>query len=85
MTRTSTSSSRAKGRSARTDPVYRNCPLCQSPDIKLGSERLNLSRRDGSKVAVRVRRWGCPDCGERFLTGDSRRRLDHVLGLQPPV
>jgi len=35
-------------------------------------------------VSIRVGRWACPDCGERFLTSDSRRRLDAALGLRQP-
>lgn len=82
MTRTSTSSSRAKGRSARIEPTYRKCPLCGSGGIELGSEHLKVSRRNGRCVTVQVRRWRCPDCGESFLTRDSRRRLDQALGLR---
>ena len=63
--------------------MYSDCPLCGSPAIKLGSERLNLSRRDGEEVTIRVRRWACPDCGERLLTRDARRQLDLALSLQP--
>ncbi len=85
MSRASTSSSRARDRFDQTEPAYRNCPLCDSPDIKLGSERLTVSGHDGKHIRVQVRRWACPDCGERFLTQDSRRRLDLALGLRSPA
>ena len=76
-----TSSSRASGRSHPSERVYRRCPLCDGPNIKLSTERLTLSRRDGKDVRIRVRRWLCSDCQERFLTPDSRRRIDIALGL----
>jgi hypothetical protein len=56
--------------------------LCGSPEIALGAEQLTLSRRDGKRVRVRVRRWSCPNCREKFLTADSRRHLDAALGLK---
>ena len=81
MSRTSTSSSRASGRSRRTDRRYDACPLCGSRRITLGSERLEVAGRKGETVEVHVRRWACPECQESFLTANSRRKLDAALGL----
>jgi YgiT-type zinc finger domain-containing protein len=80
--KSSTSSSQAKDRSGHRDPEYRACPLCGSRKIALGTEQLTVDRR-GRQVSVQVERWACPNCGERFLTGESRRRLDIAAGLVP--
>jgi hypothetical protein len=79
---TSTFSSRAKGRSARAEPVYDKCPLCGSPDIKLGFERVEIERRPAQRIDLRVRSWACPKCGERFLTASARHQIDAALGLE---
>lgn len=57
------------------------CPLCGCPEIKLGFEHVDVRRRAGKNVGLRVRRWACPKCGERFLTADARRQIDAALGL----
>ena len=74
---------RAKGRSAATERRYERCPLCGCPEIRLGVEVMRVSGPHGKTVEVRLRRWACPDCQERFPTSDSRRRLDDALGLNP--
>ena len=77
-----TCSSRASGRSRRTEPTYQECPLCGSKDIALGSEHITVSGPKGEEVRVRVRRWACPGCHEQFLTDDSRRKIDVATGLE---
>jgi len=62
-------------------PCYSSCPLCGSADIRLGTETLTVARPDGEAVKVPVRRWACPACGERFLTDESREKLDAALAL----
>jgi YgiT-type zinc finger domain-containing protein len=84
MSRSITSSSRANVRSPRTEPSYRTCPLCGSDGIKLGYEEITVRGRSGDEVRVRVRRWACPGCGERFLTEQSRREIDAAAGLEVP-
>ncbi|NOT00494.1 MAG: YgiT-type zinc finger protein [Phycisphaerales bacterium] len=79
MARTSTSSSRANGRSRPEQRVYRHCPLCGRDRIKLVNERLTVRDGTGRDVEVRVRCWTCPDCGERFLTPESRQKLDAAV------
>jgi uncharacterized protein with PIN domain len=82
LTGSSRFSFRRAGRSDRAEPVYERCPLCGSPRIKLGFEHVDVPRRTGKSVALRVRRWACPKCGERFLTANARRQIDAALALR---
>ncbi len=82
MARNSTFSSQANGLSHPTEIKYTHCPLCDSRDIHLGSEKLSFCRGSRS-VELRVERWQCEHCGEAFLTSASRRRVDQALGLAP--
>ncbi len=72
--------------STRTGRRYQRCPLCGSPRIALGREMLQVETKAGRgrlpEVEIAVRRWACPDCGERFLTPEARRELDAALGLR---
>jgi len=85
MNRSSTSLSQASDRRRQSEPRYTRCPLCESPDIQLGTERPTVARRNTQSVKLSVRRWACPACGERFLTSESRRRLDNAAGLGPAI
>jgi YgiT-type zinc finger domain-containing protein len=73
----------ADARFAQTEPVYRKCPLCGSSRITLATEDITARGPDGREIEVKIRRWACPKCGERFLTRAGSRQLDLALGLEP--
>ena len=80
MKKSSTSLSRANGRSGQTSRRFSRCPMCGSKRIKLGHERIAMQR---GSLATRLEldRWACSNCGEKFLTDAARRRLDEKLGI----
>lgn len=57
--------------------------MCGSARFRMGTEKLALTRKDGTIREIEVRRWACDACGERFLTEASRGKIDEAYGLGP--
>lgn len=60
---------------------YERCPLCNSPEIRLGQEYLTVTNSAGQPMKVKVERWKCENCRESFLKPHSRQLLDEAMGL----
>ncbi len=64
-----------------TKRTYDKCPLCGSAEIQPASESIELHPRGRGVIRLTGKCWSCAACGEKFLTAESRRRLDKALGL----
>ena len=82
MSRSITSSSQVSDPSGPTERGYSTCPLCGSTSIKFGQEHLVLQSPRRGEIQIQVARWACGECGEKFLTAESRRQIDAALGLR---